>query len=126
MRISDWSSDVCSSDLPAIAIDNADLGLEIGMFAEAAAFEHIAKLLLAPAPARLGRVAQRVDELRRLARHTLAPLAHRRDLALEQAEGVAPFGLDLTDRFLIFLHAFVFRVQQGIQFFPRGSIGITS
>src|SRR3546814_15873399 len=84
MRISDWSSDVCSSDLPAIAIDNADLGLEIGMFAEAAAFEHIAKLLLAPAPARLGRVAQRVDELRRLARHTLGPLAHRRDLAVEQ------------------------------------------
>src|SRR3546814_15124819 len=31
---------------PAIAIDNADLGLEIGMFAEAAAFEHIAKQLL--------------------------------------------------------------------------------
>src|SRR3546814_10108005 len=82
------------------------------MFAEAAAFEHIAKLLLAPAPARLGRVAQRVDELRRLARHTLGPLAHRRDLAVEQAEGVAPFGLDLTDSFLIFLQAFVYRSEE--------------
>src|SRR3546814_9263578 len=94
MRISDWSSDVCSSDL----VRDAHFGLEIGMFGKPAAFEHVAKLLLAPAPARLGRVAQRVDQLRRLARHALGALAHRRDLAVEHAKGVAPFRLDLADR----------------------------
>src|SRR3546814_19074769 len=72
------------------------------MLAKAAAFEHVAKLLLAPAPPRLGRVAQRVDQLRRLARHPLGAFAHRRDLAVEHAEGVAALGLDLRDRLLLF------------------------
>src|SRR5690606_8705273 len=74
----------------AIAAGHADLGLEIGMFGQAAAFEHIAQLLLAPAPARLGSVTQRVDELRRLARYAFGALAHRRDLPLKQTKGIAP------------------------------------
>src|SRR3546814_8497163 len=69
MRIRDWSSDVCSSDL----------------------------------------------QLRRLARHALGALAHRRDLAVEHAKGVAPFRLDLAHRVLIFLQPLVDRVQQRLQ-----------
>src|SRR3546814_16043007 len=88
------------------------------MFGNPAAFEHVAKLLLAPAPARLGRVAQRVDQLRRLARHALGALAHRRDLAVEHAKGVAPFRLDLAQSVLIFLQTLVDRVQQRLQILP--------
>src|SRR3546814_16517638 len=81
------------------------------MVGKPATCEHGAKLLLAPSPARLGLVAQRVYQLRRLARHSLGSLAHRRDLAVEHAKGVAPFRLDLAHRVLIFLQPLVDRVQ---------------
>ena len=38
---------------------------------------------------------------------------------MEQAEGVAPLGLDLADRFLIFLQALVDRIQKRFQILSR-------
>ena len=43
---------------PARFVRDADLGLEIGIFAKTAIFEDVAELLFAPAAARLGGVAQ--------------------------------------------------------------------
>ena len=100
---------------PALAVRDADLGREIAMFGQAAAFEHVAQLLLAPAAARLGRVAQRVDQLGGLGRHALGAGAHRFDLARQQAEGVAALRLDLLDRRLVALEAFVDRLEQRLQ-----------
>src|SRR3546814_3910850 len=94
------------------------------MLAKAAAFEHVAKLLLAPAPPRLGRVAQRVDQLRRLARHPLGAFAHRRDLAVEHAEGVAALGLDLRDRLLIFFEPLVNGREQRLQILSRAFLAL--
>src|SRR3546814_16442487 len=52
MRISDWSSDVCSSDLPGIArsrLGEADLGCDLlDELADVAPRPHVARLLLAP------------------------------------------------------------------------------
>jgi hypothetical protein len=68
-------------------------------------------LLLAPPPPRLGRIAQRIDQFRGFAGHTLLPQAHLLDLPLEIAERVAPLRLDLGDAFLIALQALVDRLQ---------------
>src|SRR3546814_4079579 len=48
MRISDWSSDVCSSDLKDMDIRATLLGLGIGFPAEHAVAEHIAAGRLVP------------------------------------------------------------------------------
>ena len=57
----------------ALVVRTADLGLEIAMFGQAAAFEHVAKLLLAPAAAGLRRIAERIDQLGGLGRDALGP-----------------------------------------------------
>ena len=82
------------------------------MFGQPATFEHVAQLLLAPAAARLGRIAQRVDQLGGLARHALLPDTHGLDLPLQLAEGIATFGFDLADGLLVAGEAFVDRLQQ--------------
>ena len=58
---------------PSPSVD-ADLGREVAMLGQAAALEHVAKLLLAPAAPRLGRIAQRIDELGGFGRDALVPV----------------------------------------------------
>src|SRR3546814_15934824 len=48
MRISDWSSDVCSSDLPALELTEVDEDAAIGRFAPKAAFRPCAVLDFVP------------------------------------------------------------------------------
>src|SRR3546814_13739251 len=49
MRISDWSSDVCSSDLARSRLGEADLGCDLlDELADVAPRPHVARLLLAP------------------------------------------------------------------------------
>ncbi len=87
---------------PFVGIDRL-LGDEIGMLGQPALFEHVAQLLLAPAPARLGGVAQRIAEPRRLGPHLFLPGPHRLDLAVELAEGVGALGFEQGDLLLIAL-----------------------
>lgn len=89
------------------------------MFGQATAFQHVAKLLLAPTPARLGGVAQRINELGRLARDAFLPDPHRLDLALQLTKGVAAFVLDLADSLLVALQPLVHRIEQGLERLPR-------
>ena len=92
------------------------------MFGQAAAFEHVAKLLLAPPPARLGGVAQRIDQLGGFGRDALGARLHRLDMAGEQAEVLAPVLLDLADDFLIALEAVVDRLEHGGERLARGRL----
>ena len=103
----------------ALAIRDADLGLEIGMFGQAAAFQHVAKLLLAPASPRLGSIAQRIDQLGRLPRDALLTDPHRLDLALQLAKGVTAFVLDLADPLFVPLKPLVHGVEQGLERLSR-------
>ena len=66
----------------AIANINARFQIEIDMFGQAAAFEHIFQLLLAPSSTRLGRVAKRIHKPRSDARNTLLTNAHFANQAL--------------------------------------------
>ena len=66
----------------AIANINARFQIEIDMLGQAAAFEHIFQLLLAPSSARLGRVAKRIHKPRSDARNTLLTNAHFTNQAL--------------------------------------------
>ena len=53
--------DDIGTEATALAFD-IHFGLKVSMFGEAAAFEDVLQLLLAPATARFWRIAQRVDE----------------------------------------------------------------
>ena len=92
------------------------------MFGQPARLEHVAELLLAPAAARLGGVAERVDELGGLARDALVARAHRLDLAVEDAERVAALGLDLLDALLVTLEAFVDGLEELAELLARGTL----
>ncbi len=85
------------------------------MLGQAAGLEHVLELLLAPAAARLGRVAQRIDQLGGFGRDALGAGAHRLDLARQQPERVAPLGLDLLHRRLVALKPLVDRLEQRLQ-----------
>jgi hypothetical protein len=98
-----------------LVVGMADLGGEVGMFGKAAAFEHVAQLLLTPAAARLGSVAQRVDQFRRFGRDPLGAGSHCIDLTSKQSERVLALALNLAHRLLIFLQPFVNWLQQGFQ-----------
>src|SRR3546814_4488737 len=69
MRISDWSSDVCSSDLVLIILHNPGAG--IGWHKDRPVFEHVIGISLG-APASL-RLRRRVDGKFERARAPLAP-----------------------------------------------------
>ncbi len=97
---------------PAILGIDAEFHEEIGALGEAAAFEHVAQLLLAPAPARLGRVAQAIDQPRGLGLHPLLPRAHLLDQPGEVAIGLAARRLDLLDLILIAFQPFTDRREQ--------------
>ena len=94
------------------------------MFGEAASLEHVLQLLLAPAAARLGRVAQRIDQFGGLAADLLLADPHRFDQAGEIAERVAPFLLDLGDTLLVALEAFGDRLEQSLEPLPRRLLGL--
>ena len=85
------------------------------MLGKPAAFQHIAKLLLAPAAARLGRVAQRVDQLGCLAAYRFLPDPHLLDLAAQFAEGIAALRLHLLHALFITLQPLAHRLQHGTQ-----------
>ena len=108
---------------PRTAFD-AHFRLEITMFGKTAAFQNIAQLLLTPAPARLGGVAQRIDQLGGFAGHPFRARPHRLNLAVEQAKGIAPFALNLGHTFLIAQQAIMNRLEQGLQFLPRSRFGL--
>ena len=109
---------------PAIFDTDAHFGLEIGVFGQATAFEDVLQLLLAPAPARLGGIAECIDQFRRLARHALGADTHRLDLALEVAKRIAALGLDLGNTLLIALQAFCDGLEQSLQPLPRRFFGL--
>ena len=94
----------------AFIVGVTDLGGEIGMFAEPAAFEHVAELLLAPASARLRGIAQGIDQFRRLGRDPLGAGSHCVDLTSEQPECILALAFDLAHRLLILLQPFVNRL----------------
>ena len=97
---------------------------EIGMLGKPAGFEHVAQLLLAPAAARLGRGAQRVDELGRLAAHRFLPVAHRADQAGQVAIGLGALLLDAGDALLIALERGLDRLEQRLQPLARFLVGL--
>ena len=108
----------------AFIVGMTDLGREIGMFGEAAAFEDVAQLLLAPAAARLGGVAQRIDQLGGLRRDPLGARLHRLDMPGEQPEVLAPVLLDLGHDLLIALEAVVNRLEHRLERFARGRLAL--
>ena len=73
---------------------------------------------VAPPPARLWSIAERVDQLGRFARHPFCTFAHGGNLAMEQAKGIAALGLDLGDLLFIFLQPFVHRLEQRLDALP--------
>jgi hypothetical protein len=70
-----------TSAKPALVVRPADLGLEIAMFAETAAFEHIPQLLFPQRPRASWCIAERVDQLGGLRRDPLGAALHRLDMA---------------------------------------------
>jgi hypothetical protein len=98
---------------------DADFGLKIGMFRKPAGFEHIAQLLFAPAPARLGGIAQGIAQFRCLCTHRFLPDAHRFHQALQIAIGFGPVLFDLGNRFLIALKPFIDRLEKRFERLAR-------
>ena len=88
-----------------VANRDAHLRLEVGVLTQPAGFEHILQLLLTPAAARLGRVAERIDQLGGFGGNLLLAQPHLLDLPLQVAERVAALGLDLCHTFFIALQA---------------------
>ena len=81
--------------------------------------EHIAQLLLPPAPPRLGGVAQRVHEVARALAHRLLTPPHIVHQRVEAAVAFASFGLDLGNRILIGLEPVVDGRDQRLQLLAR-------
>src|SRR4051812_16931623 len=71
------------------------------MFGEARLFEDIAKTLLAPPAARLGRRAQRVDEVAGLVAHLSLPCPHQIDRLTQAGIMVDPLFLDRLELLLV-------------------------
>ena len=94
-------------------------GDEIGMFGQPALLQHVAQLLLAPAPARLGGIAQRIAQPRCFCTHLLLPFAHRLDQSAKLAKGIDAFLLQLADLRLIGGKALSDRLKQSAQ--PLGA-----
>ncbi len=92
-----------------------DFGLEIGIGRQAGLLEHVLQALLAPAAARLGAGAERVDEVTGL-------VADLRVTGVEQRHRLAqsfitphPLLLDLRQPLLITLQRRLDRLEQGLQ-----------
>src|SRR5690349_18024685 len=85
------------------------------MFGQAASLQHVAKLLLAPATARLGCVPKRIHEFSSLCRHALGAAAHRLDLTGEKPELLTTVLLDLGNRLLVALQALVDGLEQRLE-----------
>jgi hypothetical protein len=94
------------------------------VLAQAAGFEDVLELLLAPAAARLGGVAQRIDQLGRLGRDLFLAEPHLLDLALEVAERVAALGLDLGDALFIALQTIADRLEHRLEILPGSFLGL--
>ena len=95
------------------------LGDEIGVLGKPALLEHVAQLLFAPAPPRLGRIAQAVAEPRGFGADALLPRADRIDLAVQLAEGVDALRLHLAHLPLVARQPLTDRGEQGAQ--PLGA-----
>jgi hypothetical protein len=97
---------------PPVLGVHRNLGLEIGMLRQAGLLEHVAQALLAPAAARLGAGAQRIDQLGGLVAHLGVAgmkLLHRLAQRLITAH---PLLLDFVQPLLVAQERFLHRCQQ--------------
>ena len=85
---------------------------EIGVFGQAALFEHVLQRALAPAAARLGCVGQTVAEPLRLAPDLFLAQPHLFDLRCERGERIGALFLQRGDLVLVFLEPVAHRLQQ--------------
>ena len=103
---------------------DADFGRKVAMLRQSASLEHVAKLLLTPAPARLGCVPKGIDQLRSFRRDALGPGTHRIDLARKHAKRVPPLGFHLCDSLLVALQPLVNGLQQCLEIAARILLGL--
>jgi len=96
---------------PVFGVD-ALLGDKVRVFRQSAAFQHVLKLLLAPATARFRRIAQGVDEPRGFLLHPVLPLPYLLDGRANPGIGFRAFLLDLADRGFVGRQSLVHRLQQ--------------
>ena len=92
---------------------------EVGVLGQSALFEHVAQLLLAPAPARLGGIAQRIAEPRGFGPNRFLADAHRFNLSGELPKGIDPLLLQRPDLLLVALEPLVDRREQRLE--PLGA-----
>ena len=85
------------------------------MFGQTTAFEHIFQLLFSPPAARFGRIAQRVHQPRRYARHPVLPCPHLVDKPRQIAISLGPIALDLAHLLFIRPQFLADRMEQEFQ-----------
>ncbi len=84
------------------------------MLRQPALLEHILQRPLAPAPARLGRIGQRIAQPLCFAPDLFLAFAHRLDQASQLAKGIDPLLLQSFDLLLVFREAFAHGLEQSL------------